>query len=61
MRSRFLRTSRSLEETVFGGILAILLFYYRFLHGVWSWDLFAVAVTIVTVKVALMIWFRLTD
>jgi hypothetical protein len=45
-----------------GGILAICLWAYRFYaNHVWSWDLFAVAVTIAGVKVALMIWYRLTD
>jgi protein-S-isoprenylcysteine O-methyltransferase Ste14 len=45
-----------------GGVLAILLWYYRFLHNhVWSWDLFAVALTIVGVKLAVMAWYLLTD
>ncbi|HUI75089.1 MAG TPA: hypothetical protein VLX32_09100 [Candidatus Acidoferrum sp.] len=47
---------------VIGGVLAILLFAYRYSHdGVWSWDLFAVGVTIVGVKLAMMGWYLLTD
>ena len=47
---------------IVGGVIAILLWFYRYVadHR-WNWDLFAVAVTIVAVKVALMIWYRLTD
>jgi hypothetical protein len=45
-----------------GGVLAIALFEYRYyVNHVWSWDLFAVAVTIVGVKLAVMVWYRLTD
>ncbi|MCJ7753336.1 MAG: hypothetical protein MUP13_02095, partial [Thermoanaerobaculales bacterium] len=45
-----------------GGLVAISLWSYRYsIDHVWSWDLFAVAVTIVGVKVAAMIWYRLTD
>lgn len=47
---------------VAGGVLAILLFAWRFyVDHRWSWDLFAVAVTVVAVKVALMIWYALRD
>jgi hypothetical protein len=47
---------------IVGGVLAIVLWFYRYVvdHR-WNWDLFAVAVTIAAVKVALMIWYRLTD
>jgi protein-S-isoprenylcysteine O-methyltransferase Ste14 len=45
-----------------GGVLAILLWYYHFYHDhVWSWDLFAVALTIVGVKLGVMGWYFLTD
>ena len=45
-----------------GGALTILLFAWRYyVDHLWSWDLFAVAVTVVTIKVALMLWYRLTD
>jgi hypothetical protein len=47
---------------IIGGVLAICLFGYRFyVNHVWSWDLFAVAITIVAVKMTLIVWYRLTD
>ncbi len=47
---------------VIGGVVATLLFAYRyFVNHVWSWDLLAVSLTIVAVKVAVLIWYRLTD
>ena len=47
---------------IIGALLAVGLFEYRYLvNHVWSWDLFAVAVTFVLVKLAVMAWFRLTD
>ena len=48
--------------SVIGGMLAVALFAYRyFVNGIWSWDLFAVAATIVVVKLTLMTWYYLTD
>ena len=45
-----------------GGVLAVGLFAYRYyIDDIWSWDLFTVAITIATVKLAAMAWFRLTD
>jgi hypothetical protein len=47
---------------IVGGVLAIGLFAYRFyVNHVWSWDLFAVAIAIVSVKLVVMAWYRLTD
>ena len=47
---------------IVGGLLAIGLFAYRFyINHIWSWDLFAVAITIVSVKLLVMAWYRLTD
>jgi hypothetical protein len=44
------------------GILALVLFEYRhFIDHVWRWDLLAVGITFVAVKVAVLIWYRLTD
>ena len=44
-----------------GGVLALCLFEYRyFVNHRWSWDLFAVGVTFVGVKLALMSWYYLT-
>lgn len=47
---------------VIGGILAVILFFYRFnFDHVWSWDLFAIGITIVAVKLLAMIYYRVTD
>jgi hypothetical protein len=46
---------------IVGGVLSITLFaYHYYVEHTWSWDLFAVGVTIVTVKLALMVWYSLT-
>jgi len=45
-----------------GGIVADLLFTYRYLvNHVFSWDLLSVFFTIAGVGLALMVWYRLTD
>ena len=42
---------------VIGGFVSTGLFaYHYYVDHVWSWDLLAVSLTIVTVKLALMIW-----
>ena len=47
---------------ILGGALAIVLFGYRYYaNGIWSWDLFAVGVTVAVVKVVAFAWYRLTD
>ncbi len=47
---------------IIGGVLAILLFMYRFyVNRIWSWDLLAVGLTFVGVKMAFMTWYYLTD
>jgi hypothetical protein len=47
---------------IIGGVVAMLLFAYRYyINHVFSWDLFAVALTIVGVKMAVLIWYRITD
>lgn len=47
---------------VMGGIVAVGLWtYYYYAEHVWSWDLFAVALTMVGVKLAAMAWYRFTD
>ncbi len=47
---------------VTAGILAVLLWFYRYVvdHR-WNWDLFAVAVTMAVVKQGLMLWYRFKD
>ena len=52
-----------LRSTSLGGVtaafVAIGLFEYRlFRRHVWSWDLLAVALTMVVVKLAAMVWYR---
>lgn len=43
-------------------VLAILLFAYRFYFDhQWNWDVGAVGVTFVAVKLALMVWYHFTD
>ena len=47
---------------VIGGVVATLLFAYRYyINHVFSWDLLAVTLTIVGVKLAVLIWYRITD
>jgi uncharacterized membrane-anchored protein len=61
---RFLRhrqRSTSIAGVV-GGVLALSLFLYRhYADHRWNWDLFAVGLTIVVVKLAVMIWSHFTD
>jgi hypothetical protein len=55
------RRSTSLAGVI-GGVLATCLFAYRYyVNHVWSWDLLAVALTFVAVKLAVMTWYYLTD
>ncbi|MBK5258283.1 MAG: hypothetical protein JJE51_01700 [Thermoanaerobaculia bacterium] len=55
------RRSTSLAGII-GAFVAIGLWAYRYIvDHVWNWELFAVAVTIAVVKVALMIWYSTTD
>ena len=43
-------------------LVALCIFEYRLItKGVISWDLFAILVTMATVKIALMIWYRMRD
>lgn len=55
-----------LRSTSLGGIAAALvaigLFEYRlFTQHVWNWDLLAVALTMVVIKLSAMVWYRLMD
>ena len=61
---RFLdrRLRSSSTAGIAGGILAVLLFEYRFLiEHKWSWDLLSVGITIAAVKLGLMTWYSFTD
>ena len=40
-------------------VLAVVLFEYRFFFDhIWSWDLFAIALTFIILKMSLFTWFR---
>ncbi len=44
------------------GALALVLFEYRYaVDSVLSWDLLAVGVTFVAIKVSVLLWYRLRD
>ncbi|MGA2569316.1 MAG: hypothetical protein ABSF23_02240 [Terracidiphilus sp.] len=59
---RFLdhRRRSSSVAGIASAILAVVLFEYRFFHDhIWSWDLFALAVAFVVIKLSLFTWYRL--
>jgi hypothetical protein len=61
---RFLEHRRRSNSVaaVIGAMTAAGLFAYRYYFDHrWSWDLFAVVITIAAVKLALMTWYLLTD
>jgi hypothetical protein len=55
------RRSTSIASIIGGWVAAGLFAYRYFVDGVWSWDLLAVALTIVAVKLALLTYYLLTD
>lgn len=55
------RRSSSLAA-ILGALLAVALFEYRLFHDhVVSWDLFAVVLLMVVVKLAMMLWYGFND
>ena len=53
-----------LQSTSTAGIAtavgSVCVFEYRFLfQHVWSWDLFGVAIAFLTIKLSMMLWYRL--
>ena len=53
------RRSSSLAGIV-SAILAVCLFEYRyFVNHVWSWDLVAIVLTFVVIKMSMMAWYRI--
>jgi hypothetical protein len=47
---------------IVGGAVSTLLWAYRFyVSHIWSWDLLAVSLTIVGVKMSMLLWYRVTD
>ena len=58
---RHRQRSTSIAALVGAWVAAGLLAYRYFAQGIWSWDLFAVLVTLGAVKMVLMVWFFLTE
>jgi hypothetical protein len=61
---RFL--NHRLRSTSLGGIVACLLaiglfLYHVYRQHVWNWELLSIALTMVAVKLAAMLWYHLTD
>ena len=55
------KRSTSAAGVIASQVSAILLVYRYFIEHRWSWDLFAVALTFVVIKLGLMTWYFLTD
>jgi len=55
------RRSNSVAAVIGAMTAAGLLAYRYYFDHRWSWDLFAVVITIAAVKLALMTWYLLTD
>jgi hypothetical protein len=61
---RFLEHRRRSSSVagIFSALLALVLFEYRLLFGhVWAWDLLAVALAFVVLKLSLFTWYRIND
>jgi hypothetical protein len=58
---RHRQRSTSMAAIVGAWVAAGLLFYRYFAQGILSWDLFAVLATLAVVKMALMVWYFLTE
>ncbi|MFL6244806.1 MAG: hypothetical protein ACJ74H_02185 [Thermoanaerobaculia bacterium] len=61
---RFFEYRRRSTSTagIIGGMMAVLLFAYRFfVDHLWNWDLFAIGATVGGVKLALMAWYYLKN
>jgi hypothetical protein len=61
---RFLEYRRRSSSTagIATGVLALVLFEYRyFVNHRWSWDLLAVGVTFVAIKLVLMAWYYVSS
>jgi hypothetical protein len=47
---------------IIGGVFSLLLFMYRYyIQHIRNWDLLAVGITFVVVKMSLMAWYHFTD
>ena len=58
---RHRQRSTSMAAIAGAWVAAGLLAYRYYAQGIWSWDLFAVLLTLAVVKLALMTWFFLTE
>jgi len=61
---RFLEHRRrsSSQAGIFCAVLAVCIFEYRFfVDHVWDWDLFALALLFVVLKMSLFTWYRFKD
>lgn len=58
---RHRQRSTSIAGLVGAWVAAGLLFYRYFTQGIWSWDLFAVLLTLGAVKMGMMVWYFLTE
>ncbi len=58
---RHRQRSTSMAAIVGAWVAAGLLIYRYYAQGIWSWDLFTVLVTLAAVKLALMVWYYLTQ
>lgn len=58
---RHRQRSTSMAAIVGAWVAAGLLAYRYYAQGIWSWDLFTVLVTLAAVKLALMVWYYLTQ
>ena len=61
---RFLEHRKRSTSTagIVGAVLALCLFEYRYVvEHRWDWELFAVGLAFVVVKLALMTWYYMTD
>jgi len=55
------RTSTSIAGIV-AAVLSLALFeWHYFVDHIWRWDLFAIGLTFVVIKLGLMTWYYMTD
>jgi hypothetical protein len=55
------RQSTSVAGMITSSVATILFAYRYFSEHVWSWDLLAVSLTFVGIKLALMAWYLITN
>jgi hypothetical protein len=55
------RRSSSVAGIAGGAFAGVLFLYRHYVDQVWNWDLFAVLILIVAIKMGLMTWYYFTD